>query len=317
MTAVDEFLGEYTLKLKGVASGLAALNIEVSGIPLELKAENGHLQYLKFQLGHLEVNQGANSTDAFIEFSAALSLPFRLTRDFERFGSRSIRYLRNFETLVISDEMTNEHFVLYRNGRRPESADALRLLLQIFLKTGAVPIHGGSISWGSQAALISNVGGSGKSTLISAAVAFGATTTGDDFGLLELDLHVARVWSQFRTFKVGEESPSFSLASGDGVETAGPKRSFSFESISPGKVVPYHAINVILIPKLSAEFQITRTTPRFAFSRIAPSSAGMAVERQRTCLKIMELCERVPAFELELTQNLAQDVKTVREFLAS
>jgi hypothetical protein len=197
--------------------------------------------------------------------------------------------------------------------------DQFRTLFQALIESYPSPIHGGSVSWGERSALISNVGGSGKSSLIAACVISGAKTTGDDFGIMNYKKgeKTARIWSQFQTFKALDSSPTLKNLKAAPLYRQSGKGVYSLPDLNPNAMVKFHDIGCILIPIISSSVSIEPTTSEFAFQKIGPSSVSMAVDRQLAIFDILALCQEIPAHVLRLGPDSIENAQFLKSWLKS
>lgn len=271
------------------------------------------------QSGHLQVEADDSETVYLIDFTKTpLDLPFSISEPSGYQPGFNYFFASGYNLALIEFVDSGNRFVLYRQPSQPNTSDVLRLIYQWLVGESVIPIHGGTVSWGSKTALISNVGGSGKSTLISTAVLTGAKTTGDDFGLLQTDdgSNSFNAWSQFQTFKLSPDSPSRPLITSQPLFRANGKDIFSFESVVPGSVVPLQGIDQIVIPILGQGLSVRPASFEDSLKHLAISSSGMALERARTTLKLVEMCRRVPSVILTLSRNSESNALFLRELLS-
>jgi hypothetical protein len=248
----------------------------------------------------------------------ASSFPFKVS---EAKGSEpgfSYFFAPSHDLALLHFTETGNRFVMYQGYRVPNTSDSLRLVYQWLVGDSAIPVHGGTISWGAKTALVSNAGGSGKSSLISSAVLSGAKTTGDDFGLLQTEKNSGQfiAWSQFQTFKLAPDSPSRNLVMSTPLFEANEKSVFSFEQEFPGSVEVHQEIDVIIIPMVGDKRSSRLASLEETIKHVAISSSGMALERARTTLALVELCRRTPSIFATFTRNSQENVLFLKDLLA-
>lgn len=308
-------LFDYWIALEAASALHSEIRLSIASSPVVLRAPEKEVESLHFHLGHLVAESVQPETRiSFLKYSDQIRLPNEAMGFPGTSSAVSVNFLGFLDVVVITHANEQSSFVLYRDSS-PFSSDALRVLFQMLIPTCRIPIHGGSISWGERVALVSNVGGSGKSSLIAGAVLQGAQTTGDDFGILDSSGNHNKVWSQFKSFKLHKKSPIFPLVDGRPRLDAFEKFVFNFDDLAPQGLTVSHEIDVILIPIIADEFGIQEGSREFAFSRIAPSSAGMALQKQATNNAIARLCEQIPGFLLALGPDQKENVTLTREFL--
>lgn len=305
----------YVDKLQKIKLNLKNKRVTYTGKPIDLFADSRNSEIIERHFHHLETSRQPLSSISFVEFKPEIKLPFRLSSTFIKTDNFIIQYLNFFDSLVITETQTNTSFVLYKNTSTFFYSDTLRIVLQLLIKSDAVPIHGGTIGWNSSSALISNVGGSGKSTLIVSAIMNGGETTGDDFGLISFDNNGATTWSQFATFKLSDSSPIRKKIHTQPIYTQELKDVFGFEQVQKDSLVPFHKIDKIIIPILGDKFSIVECSPGYLFERIAPSSAGFALDRQRTTLTLNHLCRTLPGYKVTLSPDLDKNIESIRNGL--
>lgn len=308
-------LERYSDQLESASANLEQLVICRAGDVVRVRISSQYLSTITQQIGHLVWDTPETSSISFLEYSDEIRFPFKIESEHASNGLFEFRFLVFLDLVVISDITTQSHHVIYRSSKPPITSDYLRVIFQLVCPSKAHPIHGGSVSWGASAALISNVGGSGKSSLIASSVLAGASTTGDDFGLFELEPKKVKIWSQFATFKLGDSSPTNKLFSSTGIAQSGEKRVFEFNKLRVNCTVPFHSISKIFIPRIGEEFSLQLCAPLDAFRKIAPSSSGLALNRQATNLAIAQLCEQIDAFDLVLGPNSEENAGLLKEAL--
>jgi hypothetical protein len=311
MSFSDHALG-FALSLARASENWASINFCRAGTSVQVRVHDSNLPAVVQQLGHLIWELESECQITFIEYSDEIRFPFEIDAEYSESAFMDFRFVSFLNVVVISDRRDCSHYVIYRDSP-PFSSDYLRVIFQLLVPSTSHPVHGGSVSWGSSAVLLSNVGGSGKSSLIASAVLIGASTTGDDFGLFELGAQGATVWSQFSTFKLAESSPASRTVLAPAIHKNNDKNVYELEKLRPGSAVPSHLVNQIMIPYLGETFAINAISPTQAFRQIAPSSSGLALDRQRTNLAISELCQKLPAFNLVLSPDTQRNAEMLRE----
>lgn len=271
------------------------------------------------QSGHLSAESATYQNVYIIEHSGADSVfPFVTS---EASGSElgvNYFFIPGQHLALIHFSESGNRFVLFRQPSQPNTADVLRLIYQWLVGDSAVPIHGGTISWGEKTALVSNIGGSGKSSLIISAVLSGAKTTGDDFGLMQTGENFKQftAWSQFQTFKLASGSPSRQLVVSPPLFQANGKGIYSFESEVRGSVEMKQPIDQIVIPILGATLSARPASLEESIKHIAISSSGMALERARTTLELVKMCKQTPSVILTLPRTSVANAAFLREMLS-
>lgn len=289
----------------------------MGGCIVSIQANSAVLDAIRFQSGHLISSAMPTKSLFLVEYLESMpSLPFEIYETRGSIDGATFTAVPELGIMFLSFEKSGNFLVLFRKEHLPDSSDSLRVIYQWIIQDGPVPIHGGSVSWGSKAALISSTGGAGKSSLISASVLAGAKTTGDDFGLLSKRGSDYFAWSQFKSFKLSEDSPTTSLMKTAPFTTSSSgKNIFDFSSIALDPMETSHRLDVILIPQFGASPTFSRVPNAQAIRKIAISSAGMALDKISTINLISSMCRDVPVFNFELSQDSEENTSKLRGFL--
>lgn len=295
-----------------------SLSLNLGGCTVSIQADSEVLDPIRFQSGHLESSEAATESLFILEYGDSMPrLPFKVTETSGSIDGLSFSVLLELGIICVEFEESKNKFVLFRKGRAPTTSDALRVIYQWVIPYGPVPIHGGSVSWGQRAALISSTGGAGKSSLISASVLDGAKTTGDDFGLLTQRDNDYHVWSQFKTFKLSDMSPTASLMKTDSsLAMIGDKKIYNFSSIAMDPMEACHRVDVILIPKFGTNPTFSSVPHDQAMQKIVISSAAMALDKIATINLISSMSMEIPVFSFELSQDSQRNAAGLKEFLS-
>jgi len=227
--------------------------------------------------------------------------------------SGSISFDRVFGAMTAIDLVNATHLLAIDNlepsvWSRPEQSRPF--IEQLFASQGYVSLHGGTIGRGNAGILLSARGGSGKSSLVAAAIRRGLNTTGDDFLLLEPGAKnsPSKIWSLYRWIKMASNSPAWiaSTEDFDLVDKAdiGEKSIVSFERLHAGALTRYQVPQAIVVPYLG-ETACLRSIPRMeALEAVLPSSVAMSSRKVEATFKLRELVEELPCYSLELSDNL-------------
>jgi len=309
---------DFESQLLSRCKNFEGVGFSLVGIGYKLIGSQQILSGLTIQSGHLFVKSLGNNNVYFLDQSnQAVSFPIKISKaagsgpGFEYFFAPS----HNLALLHFAE--TDNRFVLYKGSSIPTTSDALRIVYQWLVGDSALPIHGGTISWGAKTALVSNAGGSGKSSLISSAVFSGAKTTGDDFGLMQTvkNSNQFTAWSQFQSFKLAPDSPSRNLVKSDPLFEANGKGIFSFESEFPGAIEVSQKIDHIIIPIIGDKLSSRSATLEETVKHVAISSSGMALERARTTLELVQMCRRTPSIIATFTRNSRENISFLKDLL--
>lgn len=317
---MNQELSEFEYHLLEASRTLSeSVNLNVASRVVEFRAPQEIIDSIKLQSGHLEVLSGSDTCLTVVKISKNFPrIPFLVSKHYEELPGVRYWFSSGHNFLLVYFNHSSNLFLLHRPDSKFREADLLRLVYLWLAPSFATPIHGGSLSWGSKSALISNVGGSGKSSLIAAAVLSGASTTGDDFGLLqqESDSGDFYAWSQFQTFKLGESSPSLAgLGLTESLFDQPHKAVYSFNQIRAGAVVPRQKIDLLLIPKFGSHLRTEDCGLEDAVSAVGISSAAMSLDKVTAIRAIVRLCEHVPTKFLYLTPDSYANAEFVRELL--
>lgn len=295
-----------------------ALNLNLGGCSVSIQADPAVLDPIRFQSGHLVSSKAATVALFILEYRDSMPrLPFQATETRGSMDGLSFSVLPELGIIFLTFEESQNRFVLFRKGRAPSTSDALRVIYQWVIPRGPVPIHGGSVSWGHKSALISSTGGAGKSSLIAASVLAGATTTGDDFGLLSKNGAEYFAWSQFQTFKLSDKSPTASLMEAEStLAPVGDKRIYSLNTIAIAPMAIFHRVDVILVPNFGTNPAFSSMLHEQAMQKIVISSAGMALDKSATVNFISAMCRDIPVYNFELSRDSLRNASGLREFLS-
>jgi hypothetical protein len=198
---------------------------------------------------------------------------------------------------------------------RPERSRPL--IEKLMSPHGFVSLHGGTIGRGSSGVLLSARGGSGKSSLVAAAIRRGLNTTGDDFLLLERedDRVPAKIWSLYRWIKLALSSPAWidSLGDFDEVDNTvvGEKSILSFERIYPEAFTRYQIPSAVIVPRLGDSARLVQIDPLEALAAVLPSSVGMSSRKVEATIQLKGFVESLPCYSLEIGENLDQALDLV------
>lgn len=274
------------------------------------------LESLETLLSHLIVDGKEEFELWYFETQEELKIPDLGAADYssEEFSA----FLDHHSGLVVIEDLASQRVVALGRSNpfsfdRPDKA---RLILQTVSPKHLFPVHGGTLSWpGSEGLLLSASGGSGKSTAVAAAILSGAETTGDDFQLAEHESSQSEFacWSMFRSVRLEVTGLSQDLLGKSVFPTFEGKRIHDISTHSRNSMRPRLLIGKIVVPRFSEE-NFSRTLGKMqAVKALAPSSVGLARDREQTLKRIMQLVDRVPTFEVGLTRNLQANADYLRE----
>lgn len=199
---------------------------------------------------------------------------------------------------------------------RPEF---MRLVLQGFLAELSLDsVHGGTLGHSNTGVLITNRGGSGKSSLVAAGVMQGYQSLGDDFLLINSAPARAddnELFSVFRTLKLAESSPSWPDYSPHILEKGESKDLFFLDSIAPAAMTPRQQIAAIVIPTVGEKFSFTELDVASVIRALVPNSLAMGLHPARTLRALDSLTSNLPLFSMVVTHDVEQGLQKIAELL--
>jgi hypothetical protein len=298
-----------------------SVTLSIASRQITFQASSETVDSIKIQSGHLQVDEVEADMVRVVETSDETPrIPFIISKHFEVLPGVTYWFSSGHPVLLIEFHRSSNIFLLHRPDANLRHADLLRLVYLWLAHEDATPIHGGTVAWQGKCAMISNVGGSGKSSLITAAVALGATTTGEDFGLLTQSGNPTQFFaeSQFQTFKLETTSPSLPLLGlSNPLSTESCKSIYSFNQIRPNSVAPRQRIDLVLIPRFGNKTRIETAKFEDAVSAVGISSASLALNKIRAVKAISRLCSVVPIYFIDLTPNSYVNSEFVKELLVT
>jgi hypothetical protein len=306
-------LESYALEIINDDLNLESVKICYAGQTVAINADPDRMIALKLQLGHLTLDQDAEASISFIEFDSRKPFPFQIKSQYFEEDHIKFWFLPSFDLALLKISGKKQSLVFYRNGNFPNTSDSLRLIFQILIGSEFQPIHGGSISWGNSSVLVSNIGGSGKSSLIAASILNGAKTTGDDFGLFNIENDKIILWSQFQTLKLARSSPTRSLIKSNSLYSTQNKEVFSIDSIAKGAMNHFHEVDKLIIPKLGARPQLIECSIENALNYVLPSSSILSYSKTTAVRQLTRMCELLPAFVFKLGPNSIENSEFLKD----
>ena len=270
--------------------------------------------------GHLSIYPSSSQdiTVSFLEVDNDLKLPWVWDRG--TYESRFVRALIDplSRRVLVWDKRKQVWYALFKrfdiNATTPEM---LRSLLQIFAPADSAVVHGGAVGWESGGVLITAKGGSGKSTAVVSSVFHGARTIGDDFLLSaprpQWKKGSVEFWSLFQTVRLSDQSPARGLLSKPLAQVSKNKQLFNLAAEYPDATLQKLAVNVLVIPNLTSELGFEPVSPEEAFMALAPSSVGLALNRHKAIRDMQALVQLLPAFRVNMTQDLQANTLTLRK----
>jgi hypothetical protein len=194
--------------------------------------------------------------------------------------------------------------------------EVMRLLLHHVLDFHrALGIHGATIGTKKSGVLLTNRGGSGKSTLVLEALRRGYCTTGDDFLLVEASAEKPPeplVHSFFSNVKIAPSSPA-----ARGLEVTSrqneTKGMVDIESNFPNSLVSSHRLSALVVPQLGPATSMVRSTGERLLTALLPSSIRLTGKTPALIHAVEGLAESVPCFELTVGPTPTEGIDALEE----
>lgn len=231
------------------------------------------------------------------------------------------QYFGGSHSLLFWNATTKTHILVISAATeqlltRPEF---MRVVLQGFLAELSLDsVHGGTLGDGNNGVLITNRGGSGKSSLVAAGVLEGLRTLGDDFLMIDSTLDREQsheLYSIFRTLKLSERSPSWPRYSGSILEKGEDKDLFFLDSIASGAMTPRQKMTAIVIPTVGEKFSVTDIGVDDVIRALAPNSLAMGMHPARTLRALNALAQGIPLYSMVVTPDLRPALDTILDLV--
>ncbi len=201
---------------------------------------------------------------------------------------------------------------------RPEY---MRVVLQGFLAELSLDsVHGGTLGNNQNGILITNRGGSGKSSLVAAGVLEGFTSLGDDFLLIDSNVRARQnheLFSIFKTLKLAKSSPAWSSYAPHVLEEGEDKDLFFLDSVAPDAMTPRQKITAIVVPTVGAKFSFSAVGVDAVIAALAPNSLGMGMHPARTLQALKNLTREIPLYSMVVTPDLRPALNKVANLVDS
>jgi hypothetical protein len=227
---------------------------------------------------------------------------------------------------VLSDDARTGWFWMPDVATLPhwDHAAPFRHLLSWWLAArGHQHVHGGAVGTEDAGVLLVGRGGSGKSTATLTSLLDGRLRyLGDDYVALGGEAERATVYSLYSSGKV--HRPNLARVSHLATALANPDRLdekavvFVHEAF-PGRAIGSLPLRAIVVPRIAAgeRTRLKETTHAAALAALAPSTIFQLHPPAKTALaRMAELVRGVPAFELELGEDVAVIPERLVELLA-
>jgi hypothetical protein len=271
--------------------------------------------------GHL-ISDGVPDLQVFpVDSSCFEELPFRAGWDWGNIGHNPREgvawHTSGWDYLTVCDSDRGRAALLARGliaedfGRR----EVMRLLLHKILDFHMVMgIHGATVGDNTTGVLLSNRGGSGKSTLVLAALLQGMRTTGDDFmltGPVSTASQPFVVSSYFSTIKIYPDEP---LAAGLTITTRSDddKGVLDIPEHFSGGLVRSHRLAAMVIPTIGDKTSSRPASREESLQAILPSSIHLTSTPEKLLHRVHELLDAVPAFLLTVGPNVNEGVHELK-----
>lgn len=294
-------------------AGVAVLICSAPPILDEILYSVGHLPSSKPPILELTVIRRQDMKGSLPKFETSR----RLSSDEVEF-----EYLPELDAIACRGSDNRALLVLGDDSPTLARPEGMRILIDWLLDgRGLVALHGATVGWGERTALISNRGGSGKSSTTAACVVAGAKTCGDDFLLGDRDFEVHSV---SRTVKLAESSPAKALYAN---VTPGAQASFEsapgefkelylLDQLVPGSMLASAKPDVIWIPRVSDGWRLGPISEFDVLQAVAPNSVAMNRDRAGALSYVRQMIAGLPCFSLEVGPDLVAGAEFLRRELA-
>ena len=209
--------------------------------------------------------------------------------------------------LSAADSSRKRGIVLARGlaPREFSRREVLRIILQPFLDLhGIICLHGATIGRDGRGVLLSNRGGSGKSTLVAQGIRMGLETTGDDFLLLkprDFENGSGRIFSYFSNLKIHRKGPG---ARGLDVEpslsTDDEKGLIWIARLNTRALAPSHVIEAVVIPLVGKRTCLKSASLRDGLDAILPSSIHLSGSPALLTNSVQQILKSLPVYSMSV-----------------
>lgn len=295
-------------------------HLQIATIQVELTTSPDLLEQFLYSTGHLLIHDPVPPPVRQLR----LIRRGELLSGLPAFGERRVGFAdgMNYEVLAeldaigFKDDFDRHLLVLGDGVPRLDRPEVMRVIVDWLLSDQELfALHGATISWGGRTALVSNRGGSGKSTTTAVAVAAGASTCGDDFLLADEGF---RVYSISRTFKLAHSSPARQMfaALRQGVapppeyqDESNEKALLLLDELGGGRVLKSTKPDILLIPFVSDGWKVGSISELDVLQAVAPNSIAMNRNRSSALHYLKRLISTLPAYRLDVGPDLAAGMK--------
>ena len=231
-------------------------------------------------------------------------------------------YFLDFQEAILAHDTKEQRFVIATRAFTSQDfsrREILRLLLQpVFSSVGLDVLHGATIGTENRCVLLAGPGGSGKSTLVAAAVHRGFYTVGEDFLVANgLDEHSDRklVYSLFRTGKLVPSGPATSHFESDGHAQDG-KSIIFLDERRPAVVASQEVMAGVSI-RQGPESSLRKTHWREFAGALLPYSAPLTYEPMRLAKHLSQVFRELPLYEVSSGPNISETLELLERLLES
>lgn len=302
--------------------GHPTVNLQIANRVFGLCADPELLDDFLYSTGHLVTEAATGGRLAVIKRAEVVSQIPRLGElQFGAVEGVEYEYLSELDSLGFRAPSGDQLLILGHAAPNLARPETMRVLIDWLLRgSGLVALHGATVSWGGRTALISNRGGSGKSTTTAACVAAGARSCGDDFLLGDESF---TVYSISRTVKLASSSPARSsfatLPTGVGAHqpSADEKDLLLLDQLGQGGMVPSAQPDLLLVPQVSDDWRIGSISSLEVLQAVAPNSVAMNRDRVLALAYVKRLIAELPVMRLEVGPDLHRGVEFLKQVLSA
>lgn len=307
-------------------TGIPAFTITLGSEVLEIKSCCGRAQEAVFRLfEHVESDQVAETSLLLIGSECSEKYDLSVSWEWngfapENFGGRA-HFSPEWNSLFIADRQGKRHALVSRGlpGEQFGRREIMRLILRPLLdERGVLGVHGASLGNDTDGVLLTNKGGSGKSTLVAQGLQAGMKTTGDDFLLLRSKTPITpniHVYSYFSNLKISPSSPAVNRLA---LEAQGDEeKSLAFIARDfPNGLVVKHNLKAVVIPTIDNNTALDEASRQECLLALLPSSVVLTA-RTRALIEAVELMiETLPLYRLSVGPDPSTAIPLIEKVLS-
>ena len=199
--------------------------------------------------------------------------------------------------------------------------EVLRLILQPFLDLhGIICLHGATIGRGGRGILLTNKGGSGKSTLVAQGIKMGLETTGDDFILIrprEVKEAGLRIFSYFSNLKIDRDGPA---TKGLDIESSlsedEEKGVMWISRFNTRALAPSQIISAVVIPHVGKSTTLQPASVRDGLDAILPSSILLSGASELLTDSVQHILKSLEVYSLSVGPHPHEGIERTMSLLA-